>query len=460
MREIRCPHCKEVFQVDEAAFESIAQQVRNSEFEKELSQREAALRKQMASEFDVREARARNELDKKLLAWQTDVQKRDVEIDMLKTKIRTLDDRNALELEKQLAKKDADIAELKRQISQGESSMKIALLEKENSIKDDISKKDEELSQLRATLERQRLESEAQKASLIVEHQNILKAKDKEIDLYKSFKTGLSVKLLGEGLEQHCAMEFERAQMTGLFPDARFGKDNDTTVAGTKGDFIFRDYIDGEEYVSIMFEMKNESPTSVNRHRNIDFLDKLNKDRNDKRCEYAVLVTMLEQDNELYNKGIVNMSHRYPKMFVIRPTMFIELIALLCQSSRTRIGEIVTLRAELAQARSQSIDITNFERRRDQFVTEFTKLIGDHTKKHEAAMGAIDKVIDALEKQANALREVKRTFEMSTQKILKAGDAAENKFTIKKLTHGNPTMKARFEEARRLAQNDIEDLAE
>ncbi len=454
MKELRCPHCKEVFQVDDAAFESIASQVRSAEFEAELHLRAEELKKSLSADFEVSRERVRNEFEKKLLSRESDLQKRDNEISLLKERMAAIDSQKSLEMTNLLAKKDADIQALKRQLEQRDDKQRIVLLEQQKENDELLKRKDEELADLRNSLERQRLEAEAKRSSLEVEHQNLIKAKDKEIDLYKSFRTGLSVKLIGEDLEQHCAVEFERAQANGLFPCAAFGKDNDTRPGGTKGDFIFRDYIGVVEYISIMFEMKNEDPESVNKHKNIDFLAKLDKDRTEKGCEYAVLVTMLEKENELYNKGIVNMSHRYPKMYIIRPSMFIELTALLCQASKKGFEEIASLKDELAVARSQSIDITNFEKRRDQFVEQFTKLVNDHQKKHNDAMDEIDKVIAALEKQAAALRKVKGIFETSNQKIIKAGDAAENNFTIKKLTYGNPTMKARFEEARRISASN------
>ena len=380
MKELRCPHCKEVFQVDDAAFESIASQVRSAEFEAELHLRAEELKKSLSADFEVSRERVRNEFEKKLLSRESDLQKRDNEISLLKERMAAIDSQKSLEMTNLLAKKDADIQALKRQLEQRDDKQRIVLLEQQK------------------------------------ENDELLKRKDEEL--------------------------------------AAFGKDNDTRPGGTKGDFIFRDYIGGVEYISIMFEMKNEDPESVNKHKNIDFLAKLDKDRTEKGCEYAVLVTMLEKENELYNKGIVNMSHRYPKMYIIRPSMFIELTALLCQASKKGFEEIASLKDELAVARSQSIDITNFEKRRDQFVEQFTKLVNDHQKKHNDAMDEIDKVIAALEKQAAALRKVKGIFETSNQKIIKAGDAAENNFTIKKLTYGNPTMKARFEEARRISASN------
>ncbi|MDE6118803.1 MAG: DUF2130 domain-containing protein, partial [Muribaculaceae bacterium] len=214
--------------------------------------------------------------------------------------------------------------------------------------------------------------------------------------------------------------------------------------------FIFRDYIDGEECLSIMFEMKNEDDRTATKHRNEDFFAKLDKDRHDKKCEYAVLVSTLEADSDLYNVGIVDVSYRYDKMYVIRPQFFMSLISLLSQSSKRGAETINTLRRELSVAKAQSIDVTKFEEKRDRFAAEFMKFVDSHKKKHNEAITTIDKAIEDAEKQIERLRKIKTLFDTSTQKLTRAGEVIENDFTIKKLTHGNPTMKAKFDEARQL----------
>lgn len=279
----------------------------------------------------------------------------------------------------------------------------------------------------------------------------MLKAKDEEIERYRDMKSRLSTKMLGETLEQHCYNVFNIARSQGGFRSAYFEKDNDAS-SGSKGDFIFRDYIDGEECLSIMFEMKNEADLTATKHRNEDFFAKLDKDRREKGCEYAVLVSTLEADNELYNEGIVDVSYRFEKMYVVRPQFFMPVISLLSQSSRRNAATLVTLRRELSVARAQSIDVTRFEERRDKFAGEFMKFVDAHRKKHDEAIASIDRAIEDAEKQIDRLRKIKALFDTSTQKLVRAGEVIENDFTIKKLTHGNPTMRAKFADARKASQ--------
>ena len=347
-----------------------------------------------------------------------------------------------------IAAKDKEIASLQSAIAQNDSIRRVAILEEQKKVAATIQQKDTEIAELRNRIEAEIKESTIRENSIREQHAVILRQKDETIEYYKDMKTRMSTKMIGESLEIHCQNLFLQAQSMGMFPDAYFGKDNDIST-GTKGDFIFRDYIDGQQYISVMFEMKNEADTTATKHKNTDFLDKLNKDRCDKECEYAVLVSLLERDNDFYNDGIVNMSHKYPKMYVIRPQMFMTIITLLSQASRKSYDELRQLRKELAIAKAQTVDVTNFERRRDQFVLSFSKLVEAHSKKHNDAIGGIDKVIEALEKQVESLRKVKNLFEVSEQKLIRANETAENDFTIKKLTHGNPTMRAKFEEARR-----------
>ncbi len=347
-----------------------------------------------------------------------------------------------------IAAKDKEIASLQSAIAQNDSIRRVAILEEQKKVAATIQQKDTEIAELRNRIEAEIKESTIRENSIREQHAVILRQKDETIEYYKDMKTRMSTKMIGETLEIHCQNLFLQAQSMGMFPDAYFGKDNDIST-GTKGDFIFRDYIDGQQYISVMFEMKNEADTTATKHKNTDFLDKLNKDRCDKECEYAVLVSLLERDNDFYNDGIVNMSHKYPKMYVIRPQMFMTIITLLSQASRKSYDELRQLRKELAIAKAQTVDVTNFERRRDQFVLSFSKLVEAHSKKHNDAIGGIDKVIEALEKQVESLRKVKNLFEVSEQKLIRANETAENDFTIKKLTHGNPTMRAKFEEARR-----------
>jgi hypothetical protein len=318
-----------------------------------------------------------------------------------------------------------------------------------NNVQEEMHRKEQTITELSSRLNSQRVEAERQIMDINKTHSEILRLKDAEIEHYKDLKVRLSTKMLGETLEQHCQNMFNRARSAGQFPEAYFEKDNDISVGGTKGDFIFRDYLNGEEYISIMFEMKNEAETTSSKHRNEDFFAKLDKDRRDKQCEYAVLVSMLEADSELYNEGIVDVSYRYDKMLVVRPQFFMSVILMLSKAARRGASQLVSLKQELAIAKAQSIDVTKFEERRDKFVAEFSKLVQNHLDKQNAALEAIDKAIKAAETQAENLRKIKSLFEASGQKLLRANEKAENDFTIRKLTYGNKTMQAKFEEARK-----------
>ncbi|MDE5656435.1 MAG: DUF2130 domain-containing protein, partial [Muribaculaceae bacterium] len=259
-------------------------------------------------------------------------------------------------------------------------------------------------------------------------------------------KLRLSTKMVGETLSQHCSVQFAQAQSMGLYPDASFDKDN-TAVEHSKGDFIFRDYIDGVEYVSVMFEMKNEMDLTATKHRNDDFLEKLDKDRRLKGCEYAVLVSMLEQGNDLYDAGIVDKSHRYPKMIVIRPQFFLPVLRLISEGARKGFQERHALQKELEAARTQSMDFARFEEKLNRFRTQFSNNVAAAHKKFVAATEGIDKTIEALEKQIKALRDIKANFEASEQKLLKANEIADEDLTVKKLTYGNPTIRKMIQDA-------------
>ena len=458
MKELRCPHCKSVFQVDDDMYESIAGQVRNEEFEVELTRRETELSKRLQSDYEVKLLKNEASLKENVSKLERELALREKEISTLGERLKQSDRAKELEIasvkEKEkfayhedLQKKDLEIANLKSKIANEEDERKLILLEEQRKADEVLKLKDEKISELNKVLEIERRDAQLQMAAIKEQHALVVSEKNKEIEYHKDFKARLSTKMIGETLEIHCQTLFNQARSMGMFPEAYFEKDNDAK-GGSKGDFIFRDYVDGNEYISIMFEMKNESDTTAVKHKNDDFLEKLDRDRNEKGCEYAVLVSMLERDNDLYNEGIVNKSYLYPKMYVIRPQMFMTLIAILSQAARKNMGEIMLLKSELEVARAQTVDISNFEKRRDQFVMNFGKLVESHVKKHKDAMGGIDKVIDALEKQVESLKRVKALFETSEQKLIRANESVENDFTIKKLTHGNPTMRMKFKEAR------------
>lgn len=423
MKELKCPNCKHVFQVDDDVFESLAAQVRTTAYQEEVDHRIEEMRRQFKSDFELEKLREEQKFKEREIRMKQDMASKESEVSRLNSRLQDFEQGKKIELEAALLK------------DRGEHQKTLAA-------------KDSEIAYLRNRVEAEKRDAALNIAALKERHALEVSEKDKEIQFHKDFKMRMSTKMLGETLEIHCHTLFQQAQSMGMYPDAYFEKDNDART-GSKGDFIFRDFIDGKEYISIMFEMKNEADATVQKHRNDDFLEKLDRDRNTKNCEYAVLVSMLERDSELYNEGIVNKSHKYPKMYVIRPQMFMNLIGILCQASRKSVETIRGLEMQLEVAKAQSVDISRFEERRDEFALAFKKLVDAHTKKHEDAIGWIDKVIESLEKQVVSLKKVKSLFETSEQKLLRANDAVENDFTIKKLTRGNPTMKKAFEEARR-----------
>jgi hypothetical protein len=348
-----------------------------------------------------------------------------------------------------LAERDSRIEQFKAKIKQQEQEVEVAVLKEQNKAKDELQSKDAEIAELKNKIEAERNAAVQREQSQKERYELELQQKQDQVNYYKDLKTRLSTKMLGETLEAHCNTEFNR--LRPMFPNAYFEKDNDAS-SGSKGDFIFRDYEEGFEYVSIMFEMKNEMDTTATKHKNEDFLAKLNKDRNEKKCEYAVLVSLLEPDSELYNSGIVDMSHRYPKMYVIRPQFFIPLITLLVQASK----KSVKLQQELALAKQQSVDVTNFETQLFEFRDKFGRNYRIASQKFQTAIAEIDKSISHLQKIKEAL--------IGSENNLRLANDKAQELTIKKLTRGNPTMKAKFDAARKVAEAqgnelDIEDEA-
>ncbi len=459
MKELTCPNCNTTFQVDDSVYATILAQVRGKEFNAEIDRRAEEIKQQ----YEAKEATARLEVeksyDRQLAAKDQLLAESRTRIEELKGELNSFDARKQSELTKlgsekdkayleAVAGKDNEIADLKNRLSNLETAHKLDLTNERNSQKEEIHRREQEITELNSKLEAQRLSAEKQELELKERNKALLKAKDEEIDRLKDMKSRLSTKMIGETLEQHCENTFNNFRNMGLFLTAYFEKDNDIS-GGTKGDYIFRDYIDGEECISIMFEMKNEDDRTATKHKNEDFFAKLDKDRREKNCEYAVLVSMLEAENELYNQGIVDVSFRFPKMYVIRPQFFIPIISLLSQASKREAVTIINLRRELTVAKAQSVDVTKFEERRDKFAEGFLKLVKAHAEKHDEAIIAIDKAIEDARKQIDKLEKIKRLFDTSNDKLRRAGEKLENDFTIKKLTHGNPTMRAKFEEARR-----------
>ena len=361
------------------------------------------------------------------------------ELDSLRQRIENQDKIKALELAAAVADKERIINELRAQLGQSADRQQLAVLAEQNKAREVLSTKNLEIERLKNSVKDKENDTAAQLALQKEQFENELKRMQTQVDYYKDLKMRMSTKMVGETLEIHCSTEFNR--MRPLFPNAYFEKDNDLTGEGnTKGDFIFRDYDDGVEYVSIMFEMKNEMDDTSRKHTNESFLKKLDADRNAKNCEFAVLVSLLEPDSELYNTGIVDMSHRYPKMYVIRPQFFIPLITLLVQTSRKSIE----YKKQLAIAQNQSIDVTNFEQRLLEFKDKFGRNYRLASERFRAAIEEIDKSIAHLTK-------IKEALIGSENNLRLANDKAED-LTIKKLTRGNKTMKAMFDEV----QNDEE----
>ena len=448
MKELKCPQCGNVFKVDEADYASIVSQVKNSEFEAEVAKRLDELKAQQAAQVKVKEAESREAFNAQMQKKQNELMAKDQELAILKGELAGVEDKKKLEISQALSDKDLEIARLKSAIELQKAEQDKAVMAAKEKMKDDLNKKERELADLRsakdleiAELRNQttlsKSQSELEKNAIREEYETKLKFAQEQVDYYKDMKAKLSTKMIGETLEQHCSNVFN-GQMRPMFPNAYFEKDNDAS-GGTKGDFIFRDSVDDTEYVSIMFEMKNEADTTATKHKNEDFLSKLDEDRRKKGCEYAVLVSLLEQDSEVYNSGIVDVSHKFPKMYVIRPQFFLPIITLLVNASKKSLE----YKKELAIAKSQSLDITSFEDKLMEFKEKFGKNYELASKRFREAIKEIDKSIDALNKTKEAL--------LSSENNLRlANDKAED-LTIRKLTYKNPTMKALFDEAR--AQN-------
>ncbi len=459
--KLQCPHCKTSFQVDENDYAAIVAQVKNAEFEAELQRRLQELDAQHKAEDKARALEAEQKMQQRLVDKDQERNDLEKEVERLKAVIANYDAvkkaeeasaaaQKVQELNELSISKDKEIADLKNRLELADKQRELDVIQAQNACNGQIHEKEQAITELSSKLEAQELAAQKEVLELGRQHAALIKAKDEEIEHYKDMKSRLSTKLLGETLEQHCQNMFNRARSQGQYPNAYFEKDNDTRPGSTKGDFIFRDYFNGEEYISIMFEMKNEDDLSTTKQHNEHFFAKLDKDRREKNCEYAILVSTLEADNELYNEGIVDVSYRYPKMLVIRPQFFMSVIALLSRTALRGAERLISLQQELAIAQAQTVDVTKFEQRRDQFVANFGKLVEAHIKKQDDALTGIDKAIEAAEKQAENLRKIKSLFEASRQKLIKANECAENDFTIKKLCHGNPTMRAKFEETRQL----------
>ena len=435
MKEIKCPNCGSVFTVDEEGYASIVSQVRNAEFEAELSKRLAELNAQLNLKQQNEAMKAHQDFHSKLSDKNLELERKEAEIAKLKERLNSIAQKTELDMNGKLAQKDKEIAGLKSEIMKGEQQLKVAVLEEKSRIQSDLQQRDKAIVELKAQVDMEKKEAALRESNLRDNYVEQLKQKQELVDYYKDMKLRLSTKMVGETLEEHCSTLFETTLRT-LLPKAYFEKDNDASQ-GTKGDFIFRDYDDGFEYISIMFEMKNEIENGGRKHQNEDFFKKLDNDRNAKGCEYAVLVSLLEPDNELYNSGIVDVSHRYPKMYVIRPQFFVPLITLLVQASKKSIE----YQKKLKVAQSQSIDVNNFEAKLNDFKEKFSRNYKLASDKFNTAIDEIDKSISHLQKIKDALLGSENNLRLAYEKA--------DGLTIRRLTYNNATMQEKFEQARR-----------
>ncbi len=404
MQEIKCPHCGKVFQVDESGYAGIVRQVRDSEFHKELERREAELREK--TDASVRIARMEQE---KISAEE--IQRKDTRI----------------------AEMDKEIEALKAKLRGAETETRLAVTEAISEKEKELAEKALSITELEGKLESKAAESELREKSLKDQYESALKMKDEQIEYYKDFKARQSTKMVGESLEQHCQNQFNQIRMTA-FPKAYFEKDNDART-GSKGDFIFRESSDdGTEFISIMFEMKNEMDETATKHKNEDFFKELDKDRREKNCEYAVLVSLLEADNDLYNNGIVDVSYKYDKMYVIRPQFFIPMITLL----RNAALNSLRYQRELQVVKNQQLDILHFEENMNAFKDAFGRNYRIASEKFGKAIEEIDKTIQHLQKTKEAL--------LSSENNLRLANNKAEDLSIKKLTKNAPSVKEMFDE--------------
>lgn len=443
MKELKCPKCGNVFSVDEADYASIVSQVRTAEFDAEVERRMAELHERHVAEQELAKTRTEQSFQNEINKKDLELSDKDKEITTLKKQLETIEATNQAAMTKALAEKDREIAALNSTIDQSDNKMQIAVLEERKKADEDIRRKEDKIKELESEAKLEKREAELHEAALIKQHEDEMRVQKELVDYYKDLKTRMSTKMVGETLEQHCSIEFEQ-YIRPTMPNAYFDKDNDASD-GTKGDFVFRDSDDGVEYISIMFEMKNEMDTTATKHKNEDFLKKLDEDRRKKNCEFAVLVSMLESDNDLYNTGIVNKSHLYPKMYVIRPQFFVPFINLLVQTSRKSLE----YRKKLILAQNKEADVTGFENKLNDFRTKFGRHYEMASKKFDDAIKDIDATIAKLQKVREEL--------VGSENSLRLANQDTEDLTIRKLTYRNPTMKAKFDEARLAEGRAVED---
>ncbi len=457
MQEIRCPKCGEVFQVDETGYDQIAQQVRDKEFEKELERRKSELNAKHEQSLEIIRLQEEKEYNANIAQKDAEIFSKDQKISELQAKLNASETEKRLAISAALEKKNEEhskatreytenltqketelfaheqkIAELQAKLDVSETAKKLAVAEALEKKNEELSQKTTEIADLKSELKNKETESRLNEKSLQEQYEEKLKLKDEQIEYYKDFKARQSTKMIGESLEQHCLTQFNAIRMTA-FPNAYFEKDNNAKT-GSKGDFIYRECgEDGTEFISIMFEMKNEADETATKHKNEDFFKELDKDRNEKGCEYAILVSLLEIDSELYNNGIVDVSYKYPKMYVIRPQFFIPMITLLRNAAKNSLQ----YRQELQIVRNQQVDIRNFEENMNTFKEGFARNYRLASEKFSTAIDEIDKTIDHLQKTKAAL--------LSSENNLRLANNKAEDLSIKKLTKNAPSVKAMFD---------------
>ena len=431
MQEIKCPKCGEVFQVDETGYAAIVKQVRDEEFHREIHERLEQFEKEKNASVELAKTATAKAYDVALAKKAMEINDLKSQLNMQKmSQAASLQDAlNKKELE--LTQKDQLIAGLTARLNAGKQEIELAIAKVVNEKQQELNDKEQSILQLTSAIENGKKESELREQTLITQYEEKLKFKDEEIERYKDFKLRQSTKMVGESLEKHCEIEFNKLRMTG-FANAYFEKDNDART-GSKGDYIYREADeDGTEFISIMFEMKNEMDATSTKKKNEDFFKELDKDRREKNCEYAVLVSMLESESELYNTGIVDVSYRYPKMYVIRPQFFIPIITLLRNAAQNSLQ----YRKELSVIKTQNIDISNFENDLNEFKDKFSRNYRLASEKFKKAIEEIDKTIDHLQKTKDAL--------LSSENNLRLANNKAEDLSIKRLTRNNPTMAAKF----------------
>jgi hypothetical protein len=435
MKVLKCPKCGSVFTVDEADYASIVNQVKNAEFNEEVNRRLQELHERHKAEELLAIAQVEKDYQEALGKKELEIKEKEAKIGLLNGKLTEAEQTKRAELSLALAEKDKEINSLKASINENESKLKIAVMEEQRKAAESLQGKDSEIAQLKSAAELSHQKAVNYVNTQKEQYEAKLKMMQEQVEYYKDLKTKMSTKMIGETLEVHCSTQFNQ-MMRPMMPNAYFEKDNDAS-GGSKGDFIFRDFgADGTEYVSIMFEMKNEADETATKHKNEDFFKKLDAYRRAKNCEFAVLVSLLEPDNELYNGGIVDVSYRYEKMYVIRPQFFLPIISLLVQTSKKSLE----YKQQLVIAKSQSIDVTNFENQLYDFRDKFGRNYRLASEKFKTAIDEIDKSI-------NHLQKIKEALIGSENNLRLANDKAEA-LTIKKLTQNNPTMTELFEKAR------------